>query len=411
MSQKHVLSGIKVLDFTQYLAGPTTTRLMAEMGAEIIKVEMAPMGDPTRGIAYLRNKRSAYYIQQNRGKKSISLDMSKPESKEILLELAKQVDVVMENFSPGVIGRLGLDWETVHKINPNAIMCSLSAFGQTGPLSHLSGFDYIAQAYSGVTSMIGEPGGQAYLPMLGIGDVSTGVHALAAINGALFHRERGGGGQHLDISLLDAYFHMHEMNVQMISASGGEIQPTRSGSHHFAVAPLGLYQGKDGYIVVIALGKMWDSLCNAMGRADMIEDPKFATNDARIENKDELISIVEGWIQSQESDAVAVKLLEDARVPVAPMLSVAEAMAHPHLRERRTIREVSDRVFGTVEIPGMPLKFSQFPDDLDLDTPFLGEYNKEVIGGWLGMSDDEYQKLEDAGVLHSRPIRIAEAGE
>ncbi len=228
MAVKHILDGIKVLDFTQYLAGPSTTRLMAEMGADIIKVERAPYGDPVRGIGYIKNRRSAYYIQQNRGKRSLCLDFSLPKSMEILKDLVPKVDILMENYSPGVIAKLGLDWDTVHKLNPECIMCSLSAFGQTGPLSSLSGFDYIAQAYAGVTSMIGEKDGPAYLPMLGLGDVNAGVHALAAINGALFHRGRGYGGQYLDISLLDAYFHCHEVNVQTYSGSGGEIVPTRS---------------------------------------------------------------------------------------------------------------------------------------------------------------------------------------
>jgi crotonobetainyl-CoA:carnitine CoA-transferase CaiB-like acyl-CoA transferase len=402
MTVKHVLDGIKVLDFTQYLAGPTTTRLMAEMGAEIIKIEWAPHGDPVRGVGYLKNKRSAYYIQQNRGKQSLCLDFNKPESREIIKELVTHVDVIMENFSPGAIARLGLGWETVQKINPEVIMCSLSAFGQTGPLAKLSGFDYIAQAYSGVTSMIGEKDGPACLPMLGLGDVNTGVHALAAINAALFHRGRGFGGQWLDISLLDSYFHCHEVNVQMYSASDGNIEPTRSGQHHFAVAPLGLFNGKTSQIVIIAMGAQWTNLCKAMGQPELASDPRFKDLTVRVKNRFELIDIIETWLASMPSDEESVKLLEEYRVPVAPMLSVPEAMNHPHLIERKTVRTITDRSFGEVEIPGVPLKFSQFPELLDLQAPFLGEHNEQILGDLLGYSADKISGLRKNGVLDDR---------
>ena len=401
MAVKHVLDGIKVLDFTQYLAGPTTTRLMAEMGAEIIKVEWAPHGDPVRGVGYVKNKRSAYYIQQNRGKQSLCLDFSKPEAKKIIKEIVPNVDIILENFSPGVIGRLGLDWDTVHEINPEIIMCSLSAFGQTGPLARLSGFDYIAQAYSGVTSMIGEKDGPAYLPMLGLGDVNTGVHALAAINAALFHRERGYGGQFLDISLLDSYFHCHELNVQMYSASGGKTVPTRSGQQHFAVAPLGLFNGKTTQIVIIAMATQWPNLCKAMGQPELENDPRFKDLIVRVKNRFELVDIIEKWLASMPSDEESVRVLEEHRVPVAPMLSVPEAVNHPHLKERQTVRTVSDRTFGEVEIPGVPLRFSQFPEFLDLEAPFLGEHNQKILSD-LGYSEEKISSLEAGGVLSSR---------
>jgi crotonobetainyl-CoA:carnitine CoA-transferase CaiB-like acyl-CoA transferase len=216
---KHILDGYRVIDFTQALAGPTVTRLMAEMGAEIVKVEIPPRGDFSRELPFLKEGRSAYYVQQNRGKKSLCLDPKTPEGLEIIKKLIPQMDVLVENFAPGVIGRMGLDYETVKAINPRIIMCSVSAFGQTGPLTSRPGYDNIAQAYSGVTYMIGEPDGSPYLPGLGLGDVSTGAHAVAAIACALLYRERTGRGQHLDIALIDAYFHCHELNVQIFSNS------------------------------------------------------------------------------------------------------------------------------------------------------------------------------------------------
>jgi crotonobetainyl-CoA:carnitine CoA-transferase CaiB-like acyl-CoA transferase len=396
---KHILDGYTVLDFTQVLAGPTVTRLMAEMGAEIIKVELAPNGEISRSLPYLRNGRSAYFIQQNRGKKSLCIDAKHAKGLAILKQLVKQVDVVLENFAPGVIGRLGLDYETVKALNPRVIMCSISAFGQTGPLSHLPGYDYIAQAYSGITSMIGEKDGQPYFPLPGIGDVSTGVHATAAINGALLYRERTGQGQYVDIALLDAYFHCHELNVQMYSASGGDIKPTRSGTQHYAICPSGLYKGRETYLFILALPHQWSSVCKAIGRPDLVEDPRFVDNEARVRNTEAVVRILEDWIVSLPSDEAALRALEETRVPVAPVLSVEQAVNHPHMRQRQTVRTVTDRAFGEFQIPGMPLRFSAFPDSLPLEAPFLGEHNDEILTHYLAYSAEHVRALEKEGVL------------
>ena len=401
MIKKHILDGYKIIDFTQYLAGPSATRLMAEMGAEIIKVEIAPHGDPSRAFPYRENKRSAYFVQQNRGKSSLCLDIKNDKSKAVIADLIKQCDVLIENFAPGVIGRLGFDWETVRKINPKIIMCSMSAFGQTGPLSHLPGFDYIAQAYAGVTSVIGEPDKPPSLPMLGIGDVTTGVHACGAIGYALLDVHRTGEGQFLDISLLDCYFHQHEVNVQAYSASKGQIVPRRSGPHHYAVAPTGIFQGPEGYIMILALVHQWKVLCKAMNREDMITDPKFASNEARVENLQELIGIIEGWLQSFDTDEAAMAALQAVRVPVAPILTVPQAVAHPHHRQRGSVRKISDRMLGEFDIPGVPLRYSNYPDYLPLEAPFLGEQNREILGEWLGYTSEQIAALENDGILVS----------
>jgi crotonobetainyl-CoA:carnitine CoA-transferase CaiB-like acyl-CoA transferase len=395
----HVLDGYKVLDFTQVLAGPTVTRLMAEMGAEILKVELAPNGDLSRALPFLKDGRSAYFIQQNRGKKSLCLDAKNPKGLEILKSLVEKVDVLVENYAPGTIGRLGLDYETVKQINPRLVMCSVSAFGQTGPLSNRPGYDYIAQAYSGVTHMIGEPEGPPYFPMLGVGDVSTGVHAVAAIACALLYRERTGKGQYLDISILDAYFHCHEMNVQMYSASKGAIKPKRSGTQHYAVCPIGLFKSKEAYLFIMALPHQWSALCRAIGRPELAEDPRFVDNAKRVENLPQVVQVIEDWLASTPSDAEAMRLLEEARIPVAPVLSIEQAVNHPHLRYRRTVRRVTDRLFGELDLPGMPLKFSEFPDDLPLQAPFLGEHNEAVLSQYLSYTPEQVHRLESESVL------------
>lgn len=401
----HLLSGYKVLDFTQVLAGPTTTRLMAEMGAEIIKVELMPNGEISRNLPFIKNGRSGYYIQQNRGKKSLCIDARHPKGQEIIKNLIKQVDVVVENFSPGTIARLGFGYDVVKEINPRVVMCSISALGQTGPLANVPGYDYIGQAYAAVTYMIGDPNGAPSFPMLGLGDVSTGVHAYAAIATALLYRERTGQGQHLDITLLDSYFHCHELSVQLYSGTNGAVEPKRSGSHHYAVSPAGLFKGKKQYFFILCLDHQWQVLCRAMGKPELIEDPRFLNNAKRVEHQKEVIQVIESWILAQASDDEALRLLHEGHVPAAPVLSIPEAINHPHLKARRTVRRVKDPLFGEVDIPGMPLKFSQFPEELPLQAASLGEHNEEILHTYLSYTPEQVQKLEAEGVLKRDPTK------
>ncbi|HBD12319.1 MAG TPA: formyl-CoA transferase [Porticoccaceae bacterium] len=405
MINKHILSGCRVLDFTHALAGPTTTRLMAEMGADVVKVELAPHGDMVRAMPFFKDGRSAYFVQQNRGKKSLCLDIRKPEALELLKKLIGQSDVLLENYTPGVIADMGLSWEVAREINPQLIYCSISAFGQSGPLSGLPGFDYMGQAYSGVTSLMGEPDEAPVMPTISMGDVNTGVHALAAINGALYYRSQGGGGQYIDCSLLDSYFHCHDLNVQLCSNTKGAVQPTRNGRHHPAVAPDGIFRGRDSCMFIIALTpKQWEALCGVMGRTELIGDPRYKTFSDRAAHLDEIIEIIEGWLQSMPSDDASRAALEAAHVPVAPVLTPGEAMQHPHLVERVTVRTVHDRVLGDFKIPGMPLRFSEFPEPLGLEAPFLGEHNATVLGDMLAMSAGEIEQLKASGVLHAESI-------
>ncbi|HEX4881419.1 MAG TPA: CoA transferase [Porticoccaceae bacterium] len=405
MTPKHVLDGYRVLDITQYLAGPAATNLMVQMGAEVIKLEIGPHGEPVRNFPYCRDGRSGYFIQQNRGKKSLCLDPKHPEGLDIVKRLLRHCDVFIENFAPGVIGRLGLDWEVVRKINPNIVMCSISAFGQEGPLAAHPGFDYIAQAYAAVTDLIGEPDRAPSMPMLAFGDVGTGVHALTAIGYALLDRERNGaGGQWLDISLLDTYFHHHEVSVQAYSASGGKIVPHRSGAHHYAVGPSGIFKAREGHLMILALLHQWPILCRAMGREELIADPQFVDNDARMVNRTEMIAIIEAWLQTLPSDAAALELLEKARIPCAPILSVPQAMAHPHLIERRTVREIEDRLLGKFKIPGMPLRFSKYEVDEDIQAPLLGEHNEEILKQLLLCPPEQVRDWERRKVLFAKSV-------
>lgn len=397
---KHVLDGYRVLDFTQIVAGPTTALMMAEMGAEVIKVELPPAGDPSRTGEVRRDERSGYFVQHNRGKKDLCVDVKHPDGLAIIKQLIPKVDVLLQNYAPGVIQRMGLGYETVSALNPKIVMCSISAFGQSGPLTHEPGFDFLGAAYAGITSMAGEPTGSPYIPMVAIGDVSTGAHAMGAICAALLYRERSGRGQHLDISLLDTYFHYHEAAVEMYSLSRGAINPTRSGAHSWYAIPCGVFKGRDKHIIIIApLQHQFAHLCEAMGQADLARDSRFATNADRVKNVTELVAIIEGWLQSMPSDEASMAAMREHRVPMAPILSVAEAINHPHLRQRGTVRTIHDRVLGDFDVPGFALRFSDFPQPLELDAPFLGEHNEEILTGYLGYTPVQVRELERKGVL------------
>src|SRR5690606_20287223 len=220
-----MLSGIRVLDFSQYVAGPTVTRMMAELGADVLKVEPAPGGDPARLLPLVRDGRSVYYIQQNRRKRSLCIDLRRPEGVDLVRRLAGKVDVVVENYGPGVLERRGLDYASLSREHPGLIMVSISAFGRTGPLSDRVGFDLIAQAFSGLVDMTGDPDGPPSWASVALADGNGGVHAFGAIGYALFHRERTGQGQHIDLSLVDALYHLHEINVQLYANSGRQQVP------------------------------------------------------------------------------------------------------------------------------------------------------------------------------------------
>ncbi len=403
-TRRLMLEGYKVLDFTQFVAGPTVTKLMAEMGAEIIKIELAPNGDLCRNFPYVKDMRSAYYVQQNRGKKSVCVNIKTPEGNAIVRDLIPKVDLLVQNYAPGVIGRMGFDYENVRKLNPQIIMCSVSTFGQTGPLAKDPGYDFVGQAYAGVTYLSGEEGGDYYPPALALGDVSTGVHAYAAVATALLHRERTGEGQHIDISLLDSYFHYQDMAVELVSSSQGKERVKRIGNQISALSPAGIFKTKKGSLWIFAFqDNHFAALCRLMGRPELIEDPRCLNNSLRVANRPLVNGAINDWLATLSGVEQADAILREHHIPHAPILSVDEAMAHPHMRERRTVRTVSDRILGDFQVPGFPFRFSSFPDELPLEAPMLGEHNREVLRDYLGFSADRIEQLERSGVLHSAP--------
>ena len=394
-----MLEGIKVLDFTQYLSGPTVTRLMVEMGAEIIKVEAAPGGDPSRLLPLVVDGRSGYFVQQNRGKQSLCVDLRTPEGIAIVKELVAKVDVVVENFGPGVMEKRGLAWTDLKEINPALIMASISAYGRESPLSHKTGYDWVAQAFAGIMHMTGYADGPPLPAGLSMADVSSGVHAFSAIGYALFHRLRTGIGQWIDIAMVDSLFHMFEIPVQAHTLSKGAYVPHRAGSSHPLVAPFAVFKGPTGYLVILALQLQWRGLCEAMGRLDLEHDPRFATSNVRAANQQELTPIIEEWLTHFASTDEVLERLEQFRVPSAPVLSPVDAIHHPYFRARGTVRDIVDPVLGQFSIPGFPLHFSAQPELPDLVAPLLGEHNQQVLGEMLGYDASQVAALTAKGVL------------
>ena len=402
--EDQVLSGIRMLDFTRALAGPTCSRLFAEMGADVIKIEPAPDGDMTRRMSKIRNERSLYYVQQSLNKKSVCVDLRQAEGIELIKELVKHCDVVVKNFKPGVIAQMGLGFDVLQSLKPDIILCSISALGQSGPLSAKPGYDYIAQAYAGVTSMIGDPNDAPMLPLLGVGDAMTGAHGAFAVAAALLYRQRTGRGKHIDIALLDAYYHCHEVNVHQFSGSRGEIKPTRGGRHLSYICPAGVFRASGGNITIMAFLHHWRDLCKAMNRAELADLPKFIDEKARLAILPEIITLIETWLQTFPDVQSALTRMEEFNVPCAPILSIAETVTHPHLVQRGTVRTINDRIAGEFEIPGMPIKFVGEEANLPYEAPTLGQHNAEVLKRVLGKSEAEVAALAAKGVLQAREI-------
>lgn len=401
MTQR-MLDGFKVVDFTHVVAGPHCTKMLAEHGAEVIKIE--PIGgELARSLPMHREGRSGYFIQHNVGKKSMCMDLEKPEAQEICHELIRQADVVVENFKPGVMKRHNMDWETLRKINPDLVMCSISCFGQTGPLAELPGFDWIGQSYAGIIDLLGKKDDTPVYGDFAFGDIATGAHACGAIVMALMHRLRGGSGQHIDISLIEVLFSFHELSVQLYDTTGGQMVAHRAGPDHHLLAPAGIFKCKDKYMFIVGLNQ-WAGLTNAINRPDLTKDPRFKNPGDTGKYRDEINGAIQDWLDTQEDVYQAIEVLEANRVPCAPILNIPEFMDHPHVKERGCVRTVKDDIFGDIRIPRTPLRFSEFPEPPDLRAGTLGQHNHEILRDSLNYSAEKIAELESAAIIASKNI-------
>lgn len=405
-----MLTGYKVIDITQFVAGPTCTRLLAEMGADVVKVELAPFGDRARaqglkaqaaakGPAKGAAPHSTYFFQHNHSKRCIALDFKHPEGRALLRTMIAQADVVVENFAPGVMARAGLSYEDLKAINPRIVMCSISLAGQSGPLADKPGYDYMGQAYAGITGLVGDPDGSPAMITMAIGDVSTGVSAALSVVAALLHRERTGEGQHVEATLVDTYFHMHEASVPRIALRGGAYEPKRTGSQHPDGGPTGIFRCGDGrYITLMSLAHQWPQLVAAMGRPELLTDERFASASLRKANNDALKDILEDWLAGVGPREECLAALEKERVPAAPVLTLSEVVAQPHLKARGTVRRVHDPAIGSFDVPGMPMRFSAWSADDGPKAGRLGEHNEEVLKAF-GLTGAEIARLHAEQVL------------
>jgi crotonobetainyl-CoA:carnitine CoA-transferase CaiB-like acyl-CoA transferase len=394
-----ILEGYRVLDLSQYLAGAGITRLLAELGPEIIKIELAPNGDPSRLLQWVKDGRSSVFIQNNRGKRSLCLNWDTPEGMRILRELVPRCDVVVENFANGVLERRGLHYEALRELNPGLIMVSVSAYGQTGPWADRPGFDGIIQATSGVMAMTGDAEGPPMPVGFAVADNSTAVHGFAALGYALLHKERTGEGQHIDIAMADVMFGLQDQMAQY-ELSGREWQPTRYSRHHPMYCPVGIFDlpdGNFGYLLV--LDRQWANLCRAMEREDLTEDPRYASNFDRAQHQSELVALVQAWLLSMPSNEAVVAACLKHRVPLGEVFDATRAVGHPHFEARDMVRRVPDPVLGEVTVAGYPFKFSAQPDLPDIYAPMLGQHNHEVLTGVLGYDSATVAELEATGVL------------
>jgi crotonobetainyl-CoA:carnitine CoA-transferase CaiB-like acyl-CoA transferase len=395
-----LLDGVRVLDLTQYLSGPSCTRLLAALGADVIKVEFGPGGDPSRTLPVIRDDRSAYYVQQNRGKRSVAVDFSHPASASLIAELADRSDVLVENFGPGVLERRDLGHETLQARNPRLIFASISGFGRTGSRSHLPGYDLIGQAFSGMMHLTGEPDGPPQSTGSPIADFAAGLSCFGAIGHALFARERTGRGERIDVSLVEPLVYMHSIAVMAPSASEGAYRQTRTGRHFGAVAPSGTFRGPDGWLVLQVLDPQWPRLCAAMGRPELATDPRWADTAGRAAHADEINTMVENWMGSFPSNAALLAHLEAHRLPAAPVIDPADTGEDPWFRERGIVCDVDDEVLGRISVTGLPMRFGTVaPPTVDRPAPFLGQHNAEVLAELLGYDAARIDELVADGVL------------
>lgn len=391
-----LLSGIRVIDLTRNLAGPFCTMLLADLGAEVIKVEMPGTGDEARTFGPFINGESGYFISINRGKKGITLNLKDPRGKELLLKLVARGDVLVESFRPGVLERLGLSYERVSAVNPRIVYASVSGFGHTGPYREKGAYDLVVQGYGGIMSITGQPGGVPTRVGVSIGDLAAGLYLASGILAALVARGLTGRGDRIDVSMLDCQVALLENSIVRYGASG-EI-PGRIGNRHPSITPFEMFPTQDGYIIVCAGNQnLWENFCRVIGREDLLADPRFASNGLRTDNQAALAEILQG-VMVKKSTAEWLELLDAAGVPCGPVNNVAQVLKDPQVRSREMVITIDHPRAGQVQVPGCPVKAREHPPVAAKPSPLLGEHNREVFG-WLGLSEADLAELEREGVI------------
>ncbi len=398
------LDGVRVLDLTRILAGPYCTAILANLGAEVIKVEIPGKGDDSRAFTLHVHGESAYFMSYNNQKKSIALDLKKEQGRKIFLEMVKHSDVVVENFRNGIMEELRIGYEMLSEANPEIILASLSGFGSTGPFRERAAYDIIVQAVGGVMSLTGPEGGEPLRCGISIGDVGSGIYTAIGVIAALFGREKGQGGQQVDVAMLDCMVAFMGNYLSQYKVTG-EI-PLRIGNKHHSLAPFSSYKTSDSVIVMAAGNdKLFSMLCKCLEREDLIDDPRFTTNMLRVENKNELNDILESIFRANTS-AYWVRLFEEKGIPCGRVNTAKEIIEHPYMWGQDMVLEVEHPVAGKFLTAGFPIKFSGTSCRIEKPAPVLGQHTREILSDMLGMTDEEMHSLEESGIIGTREMPV-----
>lgn len=393
------LEGIRVLDIAAVVAGPFGAALLGDFGADVIKVEIPGRGDTSRGMGPFHNGESLRWATFARNKKPITLDLRVPEGKEVFLELVKKSDIIFENFRTGTLDKWGLDYETLAKANPDIIVIRITGYGQTGPYAHLAGFGTPCTAFSGLTYITGYPDKPPVNPPISLADYLAGLYGAFAALLCLHHRNtRKGGGQEVDVSLYEGILRMLEGHIADYDKNRviKERRPSITGS----ASPSGTFQTRDGkwVVLVCSTDKTFAYFAEAIGRKDMLEDKRFSTNAARVENNAEVEEIVTGWMLSHDY-AYIKETLDKAGAPVSLVYSMEDIFNDPHYAERGNLVEVSHPSFGTLKMPGITPKLSKTPGAIRWIGRDIGACNEDVFSGLLGMPAEKIEQLKGKGVI------------
>ncbi|MED1438429.1 CoA transferase [Aeribacillus composti] len=392
-----LLTGIKILDTSQIMAGPYCTMVLADLGAEVIKIEKLNGGDDSRQMGPYVNGESTCFFQINRNKKSLALNLKTDEGKKIFYELAKDADVIVENFRPGVAKSLGIDYESIKQLNDGIIYCSISGYGQTGPYAHKGGFDLVAQGMTGLMSMTGVPGGRPLKSGIAVYDIGAGITAVYSILAAYIYKQKTGRGQHVDISLAEAGLPWFTWEAAAYFANGTIPEPT--GWRHRVSALYQAIRAKDSYMIIgCANQRTWEKLClEVLNKPEWIEDERYKTNSLRHEHVEELEREIEEITTTRDA-SYWINKCELAGVPAGPINNFAEAVNNEHYLAREMIQELEHSVIGKMKVIGSPTKFSETKVKIEKPAPLLGEHTEEVLSK-LNYSKEEIQTLIEKGVV------------
>jgi len=391
------LDGVRILDLTRMLAGPFATMILGDLGAEVIKIEDPGKGDPTREIGpFFVDGMSAYFISINRNKKSLTLDLKSEEGRQIFYELVRKSDIVIDNFRPGVHERLGIEYETLKKLNPRIICCSISAYGNEGPKRDHPAFDLAIQAYSGAMSVTGERDGTPVRMGIPIGDLAGGLYGAISVLAALNMRERTGKGARIELSLLDCTFSLLTYMVQYYLSAGYITE--RVGSGHPSIVPYRAYQTKDGFMVIaVFTERIWESFCSAIGMKELARDPRFENNSKRVENRDELDRILSERFLEKTTDEW-IEILNSSGVPCSPINTIDRVVEDEQIKMRNMIVEFMHPSYGKVRTMGTPVKIEGGKEEF-APAPELGEHTEEILKNILEINPEEIEKLKEKGVV------------